>query len=329
VTPTTLETLRLIDGHNDLPIALRFRRDSRVDGLDAGLPDLHTDIPRLRKGLVGAQFWSVFVPTEMPSAAAVQMVFEQIDLVHRLVGVRYLTLTHNDGPDWAQSCRENPGTHGLTDFGRQVVAELNRLGVLVDLSHTATATMHAALDASRAPVIFSHSSCRAVCAHRRNVDDAVLARLADQGGVLMLTFVPSFLSERYAAWEAAESEQKNRVGLDSPPAVHDARAANSPAWQELARWHEANPAPPVELGEVVAHVNHARDVAGVAHLGVGGDYDGTPTLPAALRDVSTYPVLLAALREAGWSFADLQALTWSNTLRVLREAEHVAASLTR
>jgi membrane dipeptidase len=370
-----LARLRVVDGHNDLPIALRFRRGGLVDEAGRGLPELHTDIPRLRAGQVGAQFWSVFVPTGITEAEAVQMVLEQIDLVHRLVGrfpgalrlcrtaaeaeqaradgviasllgmegghsiggslavlrimaalgVRYLTLTHNEGPDWAQACSEDPGSHGLTDFGRSVVAEMNRLGMLVDLSHTAAATMHAALDISAAPVIFSHSSGRAVCDHPRNVDDAVLARLAGNGGLLMITFVPEFVSRRYADWHDAQQQQAATLGIASPLQQYEARTAGSPAWQDLSRWRDRHPAPEVTIGEVVAHLDHAREVAGVDHLGLGGDYDGVPALPAALRDVSTYPALLAALADGGWSATDLEALTWGNALRVLRDAERVAA----
>ncbi len=368
---------RVFDGHNDLPIALRFLHGGSVEDVGRGLPDLATDIPRLRAGQVGGQFWSVFVPTGIEPAVAVQLTFEQIDLVHRLVdrypdtfqlcrtaqdaeaarragriasllgaegghsigdslavlrilarlGVRYLTLTHNVGPVWAQSCTEDPGTHGLTDFGRTVVAEMNRLGMLVDLSHTATATMHAALDVSRAPAIFSHSSCRAVNDHVRNVDDRVLGRLADAGGVLMVTFVPAFISPRYAEWEAAENARKAELDLANPVALFEARGAGSPAWKDLARWYDGHPAPDVALGEVVAHLEHARDLIGIGHLGLGGDYDGVPAMPVALRDVSTYPALLGALGDAGWSRSDLEALTWANTTRVLADAERVAAAL--
>ncbi|EFC83356.1 dipeptidase [Parafrankia sp. EUN1f] len=374
-----LAGLLVFDGHNDLPIALRFLHGGSVEDVGSGLPDLATDIPRLRAGQVGGQFWSIFVPTGLDPAAAVQMVLEQIDLVHRLVdrypdtfrlcrtaaeaaaarregriasllgaegghsigdslgvlrvlarlGVRYLTLTHNVGPTWAQSCFEDPGTHGLTDFGREVVAEMNRLGMLVDLSHTATATMHAALDVSRAPVIFSHSSCRAVTDHVRNVDDRVLARLADAGGVLMVTFVPAFLSRQYAEWEAAENARKAELGLANPIILFEARGAGTSAWRDLTRWYDAHPAPDVTIEQVVAHLEHARDRVGIDHLGLGGDYDGVPAMPAALRDVSTYPALLTALQDAGWSRRDLDALTWANTARVLAEAEEVAASLTR
>lgn len=369
--PDDLAGLRIIDGHNDLPMALRLGREGRVDEVGTGLPELHTDLPRLRAGQVGAQFWSVYVPTSVEGADAVRMTIEQIDLVHRLVarhpddltlcrtagdverarregriasllgaegghsigdslgvlrmlaalGLRYLTLTHNDGPAWAQSCREDPGGHGLTGFGREVVAELNRLGVLVDISHTATATMHAALDVSTAPVIFSHSGARAVCEHPRNVDDTVLTRLTGNGGVLMITFVPAFVSPAYAAWQADETDRQAALGLASAETRREARAADTPAWRDLTRWYDSHPAPDVPIAQVVAHLDHAREVAGVAHVGLGGDFDGVSALPAALYDVSTYPALLAALREDGWSNADLHALTWANTLRVLHDAE--------
>lgn len=377
VVSSGLDGLRVIDGHNDLPIALRFFRDGSIDDVLSGIPELRTDIPRLRAGQVGAQFWSLFVPTTLAAGDSVQMVFEQIDLVRRLVdrfpevfrfcrsaheveaarrtghiasllgmegghsigdslgilritaelGVRYMTLTHNDGPDWAQSCREDPGTHGLTARGYEIVAEMNRLGMLVDLSHTATATMKAALDASQAPVIFSHSSCRSVCDHMRNVPDEVLSGLAGGGGVLMLTFVPAFISEPFAEWEARENVRKGELDLLSPLAYIAARAGETPAWKDLSRWYDTNPAPEVTIAQVVAHLDHARERIGIQHLGLGGDYDGVPVMPTELNDVSTYPRLLEALHEAHWSLEDLEALTWSNSVRVLRDAETVAERL--
>jgi membrane dipeptidase len=342
---STLSDLRIIDGHNDLPIALRYRHESVVDAVGAGIAERHTDLPRLRAGQVGGQFWSLFVPTTLAPAAAVQMSFEQIDLVHRLVaaypddlvlcrtaadmrrarsrgvigslmglegghsigdslailrvfgalGVRYMTLTHNDGPEWAEPCTADPGSHGLTERGVLVVREMNRVGMLVDLSHVAPATMVAALDATRAPVIFSHSNSRAVCDHHRNVPDHVLESVTDNGGVVMATFVPAFVSETYAAWEAAGDTEV--------------------------------PAPEVSVAEVADHVDHLRDVAGVASVGLGGDFDGVPALPRDLDDVSTYPRLLDELHRRGWSHGDLVALCWSNSVRVLEAAEDVARSL--
>lgn len=329
-----LATTPLVDGHNDLPWALRKLQgaDPRtiVDGVDLTQPQegLHTDLGRLRAGGVGAQFWSVFVPCDFAGHAAVTAVLEQIEIVHALtrrypndlqlaetadsiesafaagrvasllgaegghciaeslgvlralyrLGVRYLTLTHNKNVPWADSATDEPAAGGLTDFGREVVAEMNRLGMLVDLSHVAPTTMRDALDATTAPVIFSHSSCRAVHDHPRNVPDDVLGRLADNGGVCMVTFVPSFV------------------------------AGSSKA----------------TVADVVRHVEHAREVAGVDHIGIGGDYDGVTEVPVGLEDVSRYPVLFQALLDNGWSEADCAKLAGRNVLRVLRAAEDVA-----
>jgi membrane dipeptidase len=369
-----LSSLRIIDGHNDLPIALRFRHGSVVDRVGAGMPDLHTDLPRLRSGQIGGQFWSLFVPTTLPGAEAVQMSFEQIDLVHRLVaaypdqlalcrtaddmerarsegrigslmglegghsigdsvailrvfaqlGVRYMTLTHNDGPGWAEPCTIDPGTHGLTDRGRVIVREMNRLGMLVDLSHVAPATMAAALDATRAPVIFSHSGARSVCDHARNVPDDILARIPANGGIVMATFVPAFVSPTYAAWEAEEDAVKKANGLDFRGLAVNGSA--NPA--ALARWRRQNVAPEVSISEVADHIDHIRDVSGIAAVGLGGDFDGIPALPRDLSDVSTYPRVLAELDRRGWSYSDLSALCWDNSVRVLRDAENVALALT-
>jgi membrane dipeptidase len=322
----------VIDGHNDLPWECRESRDSSVEGVDGTERTLHTDLPKLRAGGVVGQFWSVFVPTDDPDP--VRTTFQQVDLVHRLVarypddlrlvrtaaevrtaiesgriasllgaegghsigddlavlrdlgrlGVRYMTLTHNDDTPWADSATGSHPHGGLTDRGREIVREMERIGMLVDLSHTSPATMRDALDVASAPVVFSHSSTIAVNDHPRNVPDDVLGRLRDNGGVVMITFVPRFVSAEYAAWETAG---------------------------------EHGEAPPVTVADVADHVEHARDVAGVAHLGLGGDYDGTPTLPDDLRDVSRYPVLAEELVRRGWSDADLRALAGENVLRVL------------
>lgn len=323
----------LVDGHNDLPWALRLLAGpdpaaaATAADLAAGVPSLHTDLPRLRAGRVGVQFWSVYVPGTFAGAAAVAAVLEQIELVHLLVerypddlglattagdaeaafaagrvasllgaegghciggslgvlralrrmGVRYLTLTHNENTEWADSATDEPVHGGLTPFGHDVVRTMNEIGMLVDLSHVAATTMRDALATSNAPVIFSHSSCRAVTDHPRNVPDDVLAALPGNGGVCMITFVPKFVSEN----------------------------------------------PQATLADVVAHVEHAREVAGIDHIGIGGDFDGTPELPAGLEDVSRYPALFAAL-ERGWSEDDCAKLAGRNALRVLRVADEAA-----
>lgn len=339
--PAVVEALAafpVIDGHNDLAWAAREDATDRygVGGLDAASAHgrFQTDLPRLRAGGVGAQFWSVYVPSTLPEPEAVVATLEQIDFVHRFVarhpddlalawsaddvraawasgriasllgaegghsiagslpvlrelarlGVRYMTLTHNDNTAWADSATDEPVHGGLTDFGRQVVREMNDVGMIVDLSHVSAQTMHAALDETRTPVIFSHSSCRALCGHPRNVPDDVLQRLDTNGGVIMIAFVPPFLTDDYAAWMRGGSE---------------------------------GPKPPVTIDDLVRHVEHARDVAGIDHIGLGGDYDGFEDFPPGLEDVSGYPRLLERLAERGWSATDLGKLTGANLLRVL------------
>ena len=358
----------VVDGHNDLPWALR-QSGYDFDAVDVAesQAQLQTDLPRLRAGGVGGQFWSVYVPCSFRGAAAVTATLEQVDAVHRMVeryrddlvlvtdadgldaalaggriasllgaegghsidnslgvlrdlhrlGVRYLTLTHNANTDWADSATDVPRHGGLTRFGREVVAELNRLGMLVDLSHVAATTMHDALDVTAAPVVFSHSSARAVADHPRNVGDDVLTRLADNGGVCMVTFVPRFVSPAAAAWSAEVHDAALAAGLDP----RDLEALETFGHQY------PRPCPPATLADVVAHVEHVREVAGVAHVGLGGDFDGTASTPVGLEDVSRYPALLDALRGHGWSEPDLVALGHGNVRRVLREAESVAVGL--
>ncbi|GGK29479.1 dipeptidase [Pilimelia terevasa] len=379
----TLERIRallaaapVLDGHNDLAWEMRvrvgydtgridLRRDQRATGL-------HTDLPRLAAGGVGAQVWSVYVPAELPPGRHVAATLEQVDFVRRWVaanpdrlalattadgveaaraagrvaallgaegghsignslatlrmlaelGVRYLTLTHNRNVPWADSATDVPATGGLTAFGREVVGELNRLGLLVDLSHTAVGTMHAALDASRAPAFFSHSNARSRCGHPRNVPDDVLVRVRDSGGIVMATFVPWFLTEECRDWarEALPAADRAAAGHTEGTAAH--RAARD-------AWLAAHPMPPVGLADVADHLDHLREVAGVGAVGLGGDFDGTPVTVAGLPDVAAYPALLATLADRGWSDAELAALTWHNALRVLRESESVAAALQR
>jgi len=232
------------------------------------------------------------------------------------LGVRYMTLTHNDNTGWADSATDVPDAGGLSDFGREVVAEMQRLGMLVDLSHVACSTMHAALDVARAPVIFSHSSAHALVGHPRNVPDDVLTRLAANGGVCMVTFVPFFVSAECNDWFAGLTAEAASRGLDPKDlaAVFTLRP----------EWEAAHPLPAATLVQVADHIEHVRAVAGVEHAGIGGDFDGTPGMPVGLQDVSRYPALFAELRRRHWSEADCQALAGGNILRVLREAESFA-----
>ncbi len=234
------------------------------------------------------------------------------------LGVRYLTLTHNANVPWADSATDEPAAGGLTTFGRQVVAEMQRLGMLVDLSHTAPPTMRDAFDAAQAPVIYSHSSARALCDHPRNVPDEMLARLPGNNGVCMVTFVPAFVSQQCREWHLGLDAEMKRRGLD--PWDQASRAAR----EEYAR---RNPAPRATLAQVADHIEHVREVAGVDHVGIGGDFDGTEDLPDGLADVSCYPALIAELLERGWSEQDCARLAGGNVLRVMREAESAAGAI--
>ncbi|WP_018684651.1 dipeptidase [Actinokineospora enzanensis] len=367
-----LSSTPLIDGHNDLPWALRDRLGAEPHVTAASLdllteqPGLHTDIVRLRRGHVGGQFWSVYVPCSHTGHTAVTAVLEQIELVHALIarypadlalattadqvesafasgrvasllgaegghcvgeslgalaalyrlGVRYMTLTHNDNTSWADSATDEPGVGGLSDFGRRVVAEMNRLGMLVDLSHVAATTMADALDTTTAPVVFSHSSCRAVTDHPRNVPDDVLERLPGNGGVLMVTFVPRFVSTAIADWDARMAEEMAAVGLKHADLDERERFH--------ATWDGRHEQPKATLADVIAHMEHAREIVGVDHIGIGGDYDGCAELPEGLADVGGYPTLFGALLDRGWSEDDLAKVAGRNVLRVLRSAEEVA-----
>ncbi len=357
----------VVDGHNDLlwaareKVAYDFDRLELTDTATCQRLGTHTDLPRLRAGGVGAQFWSVFVPATLTGDAAVTATLEQIDgghamirryadqlapattvedvesawasgriaslmgaegghqineslgtlrMLHRL-GVRYLTLTHNDNVPWADSATDEPVLGGLSDFGREVVAEMNRIGMLVDLSHVSADVMRQAIDVSSLPVVFSHSSARAVCDHPRNVPDDVLARLADNGGVCMVTFVPKFVNEQVRDWYAEASAAAVAAGVEPGSDAEDAF---------VERRREDHPAPSATIEDVVAHVEHVREVAGVEHIGLGGDYDGVDRLPVGLEDVSGYPRLLAALADRGWSDQDLARLTCRNILRTMHDA---------
>jgi membrane dipeptidase len=361
----------LVDGHNDLPWAIRdeFGGDPVRARLAEPVPQTQTDLPRLAAGGVGAQFWSVYVPATLAGDTAVTAVLEQIDTARRMIeaypdrlelaltaadveriaptgkvasllgaegghcinsslgvlrslyalGVRYMTLTHNNNVGWADSATDQPQAGGLTDFGREVVAEMQRLGMLVDLSHVASSTMRDALDVAQGPVIFSHSSARALCDHPRNVPDDVLHRLAGNGGVCMVTFVPFFVSPDCAQWQVGLFAELERRGLDR---------RDISAWEAVVPEYErAHPIPAATLTQVADHVEHVRSVAGLAHVGLGGDYDGSAGMPTGLADVSCYPALLAELLDRGWTEDECAALAGGNILRVLRDAENLASAV--
>jgi membrane dipeptidase len=240
-------------------------------------------------------------------------------MYHRL-GVRYLTLTHNDNVPWADSATDEPVLGGLSDFGREVVREMNRIGMLVDLSHVSHDVMRHALDTTGAPVIFSHSSAYAVCDHPRNVPDDVLVRLADNGGTCLVTFVPRFVNQRVRDWALTAEARARAEGVD-PRDIAALHAVEQEYQKQV-------PHPPAHLSDVVAHLEHVREVAGIDHVGLGGDYDGVEWLPEGLEDVTGYPRLLAALRDRGWSDDDLAKVTCRNVLRTMRDVESVAAVTT-
>ncbi len=371
-----LREVPLVDGHNDVPWELRQRVSNHLDKLDLAQDTsrlekpMQTDIPRLRQGGVGAQFWSVYIPSDMAGPGAVGAVMEQIDVVHRLVarhpdafeiattaadverihkagkiasligmegghsidnslgvlrqlyaaGARYMTITHSKNNDWADSGTDAPKHKGLTPFGEEVVREMNRLGMLVDLSHVSPDTMKDAMGVSEAPVIFSHSSARAIDAHPRNVPDEILRKLPEDGGLVMVTFVPSFISEEVRAWGATEDAEEARLKTLHP---EDPDAVKI----QLEAWTKAHPTPRATLVQVADHIEHVREVAGIEHVGIGSDFDGISSTPVGLDGVEDYPALLAELLRRGWTDEEVRKLVGENALRVMREAEKVSARL--
>ncbi len=367
-----LRSTPLIDGHNDLPWAIR---ESKTAPRDVKAYDLRakttgqTDLARLNQGELGAQFWSIYIPGEIKDSGFARVQLEEFDIARRMIamypdrlalamtaddierdfkkgrvasllgmegghaienslgalrsyyalGARYMTLTHNVTLDWADAALDSARHGGLTEFGKEVVREMNRLGMMVDLSHVSPGTMSDALDVSEAPVIFSHSSARALVDHPRNVPDSILARLAKNGGVVMVTFVPAFVSTEVAAWE----QQQEQVGKQIDSTVADTVERR----KRRDEWEAAHPRPPATISQVADHIEHVRDVAGIDHVGIGSDFDGTSNVPVGLEDVASFPRLFAELIRRGWSDADLKKLAGQNLLRAFRQVEATAAKL--
>lgn len=372
-----LKATPLIDGHNDLPWEIREKYDHWRKPLDLSrdtstLPEpLQTDIPRLRRGGVGAQFWSVWISGEIKGDEAIRTTLEEIDIVHRMVaryprdfemastaadirrihkagriasligiegghqignspaalrefyalGARYMTLTHSIHNDWADSATADPVLGGLSPFGKAIVREMNRLGMMLDLSHVSADTMKMALAETKAPIIFSHSGARGVMNHPRNVPDEVLRLLPANGGVVMAVFYPGFVSEARGRWSAERDSETARLAalFKGQP---DRRKAGIDAWDA------AHPVPEATSAQVADHIDHIRKVAGVDHVGIGSDYDGIGgTAPAGMPGVQSYPILFRELIRRGWSDSDIAKLAGGNLLRVMEQAEKVAASM--
>ena len=376
-----LEAAPVFDGHNDVPNQLRARVANQInafdfeDTTDTGEDHpqgavMQTDLARLKEGKVGAQYWSVYVPSNTDEAEAVQQVIEQIDVTKRLIarypealryaetadqveramadgrvasllgmegghsigsslavlrqlhalGARYMTLTHNSNTPWADAATDTPKYGGLSDFGMDVVREMNRLGMLVDLSHVSEETMLDTLDVAQAPVIFSHSGARAINGHPRNVPDSVLARLADNGGIVMVVALPGFLNEDRRQWFAKRSAEEARL-----KALYQGQPDT--VTMMMAAWDEANTEPPTTIDHMADHIDHIREIAGVESIGIGGDFDGMPSGPVGFEDVRGYPLLFAELARRGYSQAELEMIASRNALRVMRAAEAYSASV--
>ncbi len=375
----------LVDGHNDLPWRIREDKDMARDveryDLRKKTPG-HTDLARIKEGMLGAQFWSVYIPGERsdaayapqgtsasaPGYARVQL--EQIEIARHVIakypeklqwaltagdvrksfaqhklgsllgmegghaienslpllrtfydlGVRYMTLTHNVTLDWADAALDKPTHGGLTPFGKEVVREMNRLGMLVDLSHVSPGVMSSALDVAQAPVIFSHSGSRALVDHPRNVPDSILKRLPKNGGVVMVPFVTSFVSADAARWEQESSRQQQEIRQRMAADSAGARRA-------FGEWVAAHPKPKVTIAQVADVIDHIKQVAGVDHIGIGSDFDGIPDTVVGLEDVSKFPMVFAELARRGWSEADMRKVAGENVLRALAQAETVAKRL--
>lgn len=380
VAEAALKAAPVWDGHNDMPEQVRERRKGLIADFDFNdttqtaepardKQAMHTDLTRLRRGHVGAQFWSVWVSTSLSEQQAVQATIEQIDLTKQIaaryprdlqlvttadeaeramkagriasligmegghsignslavlrqmyaLGARYMTLTHSKNTSWADSATDAPKNDGLSAFGRDVVREMQRLGMLVDLSHVSEKTMLDALDIATAPVIFSHSGARAVDGHPRNVPDSVLARLKTNGGIVMIVTLPSYVSEAVRVWNGRYTGEKARI---------EALRTGDPvgAKAELASWVATNPPPRATIAQVADHIDHVVKSAGIDHIGLGGDFDGMDATVVGMEDVSTYPALFTELARRGYSQGDLEKIASRNMLRVMRAAEGVAAA---
>ena len=354
------------DGHNDLPWAARERNDIKFEKMDLwNEPKLHTDIPRLRTGNVGAQFWSVFVPAKTRQAGtAFQTTMEQIDCVYAMVkkypdvfeialtadavdriqksgkiaslmgvegghsienslgklkelysrGARYMTLTHSDTLDWADAATDQSQSDGLSPFGEEVVREMNRIGMLVDLSHVSPATMSDALNVTKAPIIFSHSSAKTIADHPRNVPDDILLRLKSNGGVVMVNFFSGFV--------VPESAQNLKDMFEARRLIDKEFGADTDAAKNaMQKWKALHPTVPGHISIVVEHIDHIAKVAGIDHVGLGGDFDGVDTLPKGLEDVSKYPSITELLVRKGYSESDIHKIMSGNIMRVFKACE--------
>ena len=369
-----LRATPLIDGPNDLPWEVRENHKSSVEGLASGTekrtPPMMTDIARMRAGRIGAQFWSVYLPSSFTGERAIAATFEQIDVVRRLIaayprdlelaitaadvrrihkagriasligaegghqignslaalrefhaaGVRYVTLTWNHNNDWADSGTDDPKHNGLTAFGRSVVGEMNRIGMIVDLSHVSEKTMADALDTTRAPVIYSHSNVRALSDHPRNVPDAILRRLPANGGVVMVNAYPGHLSKPVIDQMAARTAEETRLTRTLPGQPEARKAA-------LAAWDRVNARPATPITVMADHIDHVAKVAGHDHVGIGADLDGVPFTVTGMESVAGYPLLFAELIRRGWTDANLAKLAGGNVLRVMESVESVATSM--
>lgn len=364
-----LKSAPIVDGHNDLPWVIREKFGGDVEHYDLSVrTQSDTDIPRLREGMVGTQFWSVYVPSPLSPLDAMTAQLEQIDIARRMIamypetflfatsvadidsafkqgkiaallgmegghtiadslgalrafydlGARYMTLTHYHGTDWADSATDVPRHKGLTEFGREVVREMNRLGMIIDLSHVSDDTMNDVLDVTEAPVIFSHSSARALTDHVRNVPDSVLRRVSKNGGVVMVTFIPSFVSDERRVWEDGLIPLQKNASTDAE-------------WDRIGLEYRAEHGMPplASLAHVADHIDYVAKIAGYDHVGIGSDFYGATgdELIVGIEDVSRFPYLIAELMRRGWSDANIKKLSRENVLRAFSEVEVIAARL--